>query len=197
MIKAVRTSETSVDNYFTRQYFPEDNSEQQMQTSWELETSHDVCMFPFVAISNVAYHRQGRPKVLVSCSGVRCLRPYLVALSAWSAVFSPTSNTCSLFEFRFSCFNSGFVWCVVCPVVSSIQQNRGGQPLLFKILTVYPNFWRGFGLWFNKHAEVWITCFASLYAYIINRRLDKKTLACSMSWLFITVLDLCIFLARS
>jgi hypothetical protein len=26
MMKAVRTSETSVDNYFTRQYIPEDNS---------------------------------------------------------------------------------------------------------------------------------------------------------------------------
>jgi hypothetical protein len=27
MIEAARTSETSVDNYFTRQYIPEDNSE--------------------------------------------------------------------------------------------------------------------------------------------------------------------------
>jgi hypothetical protein len=27
MLEAVRTSETSVDNYFTRQYIPEDNSE--------------------------------------------------------------------------------------------------------------------------------------------------------------------------
>jgi hypothetical protein len=27
MMKATRTSETSVDNYFTRQYIPEDNSE--------------------------------------------------------------------------------------------------------------------------------------------------------------------------
>jgi hypothetical protein len=27
-MEAVRTSETSVDNYFTRQYIPEDNSEQ-------------------------------------------------------------------------------------------------------------------------------------------------------------------------
>jgi hypothetical protein len=29
MMEAVRTSETSVDNHFTRQYNPEDNSEQQ------------------------------------------------------------------------------------------------------------------------------------------------------------------------
>jgi hypothetical protein len=27
MMEAVRTSETPVDNYFTRQYIPEDNSE--------------------------------------------------------------------------------------------------------------------------------------------------------------------------
>jgi hypothetical protein len=27
MMEAIRTSETSVDNYFTRQYIPEDNSE--------------------------------------------------------------------------------------------------------------------------------------------------------------------------
>jgi hypothetical protein len=30
MMEAVRTSETSVDNNFTRQYNPEDNSEQQI-----------------------------------------------------------------------------------------------------------------------------------------------------------------------
>jgi len=30
MMEAVRTSETSVDNYFTRQYNPEDSSEHQM-----------------------------------------------------------------------------------------------------------------------------------------------------------------------
>jgi hypothetical protein len=28
MMEAVRTSETSVDNHFTRQYIPEDNSDQ-------------------------------------------------------------------------------------------------------------------------------------------------------------------------
>jgi hypothetical protein len=30
MMEAVRTSETSVDNHFTRQYIPEDNSEHQI-----------------------------------------------------------------------------------------------------------------------------------------------------------------------
>jgi hypothetical protein len=37
MMEAVRTSETSVDNYFTRQYIPEDNSEQ--ECSFSLLTS--------------------------------------------------------------------------------------------------------------------------------------------------------------
>jgi hypothetical protein len=31
MMEAVRTSETSVDNHFTRQYIPEDNSEQKLK----------------------------------------------------------------------------------------------------------------------------------------------------------------------
>jgi hypothetical protein len=31
MMEAVRTSETSVDNHFTRQYIPEDNSEQHLR----------------------------------------------------------------------------------------------------------------------------------------------------------------------
>jgi hypothetical protein len=32
MMEAARTSETSVDNYFTRQYIPEDNSELKINT---------------------------------------------------------------------------------------------------------------------------------------------------------------------
>jgi hypothetical protein len=32
MMEAVRTSETSVDNHFTRQYIPEDNSEHYVTT---------------------------------------------------------------------------------------------------------------------------------------------------------------------
>jgi hypothetical protein len=32
MMEAVRTSETSVDNHFTRQYIPEDSSEHQYPT---------------------------------------------------------------------------------------------------------------------------------------------------------------------
>jgi hypothetical protein len=33
MMEAVRTSETSIDNHFTRQYNPEDNSEHPMRVS--------------------------------------------------------------------------------------------------------------------------------------------------------------------
>jgi hypothetical protein len=33
MMEAVRTSETSVDNHFTRQYIPEDNSEHHVDHS--------------------------------------------------------------------------------------------------------------------------------------------------------------------
>jgi hypothetical protein len=35
MMEAVRTSETSVDNYFTRQYNPEDSSEHQLLLTWQ------------------------------------------------------------------------------------------------------------------------------------------------------------------
>jgi hypothetical protein len=39
MMEAVRTSETSVDNHFTRQYIPEDNSEHHTRRRENL-TSH-------------------------------------------------------------------------------------------------------------------------------------------------------------
>jgi hypothetical protein len=38
MMKAVRTSETSVDNHFTRQYIPEDNSEHHTRRRENLTT---------------------------------------------------------------------------------------------------------------------------------------------------------------
>jgi hypothetical protein len=36
-MEAVRTSETSVDNHLTRQYIPEDNSEQEFQIQQALQ----------------------------------------------------------------------------------------------------------------------------------------------------------------
>jgi hypothetical protein len=41
MMEAVRTSETSVDNHFTRQYIPEDNSEHHTRCRENLK-SHEV-----------------------------------------------------------------------------------------------------------------------------------------------------------
>jgi hypothetical protein len=41
LMEAVRTSETSVDNYFTRQYIPEDNSEHHTRRRENLK-SHNI-----------------------------------------------------------------------------------------------------------------------------------------------------------
>jgi hypothetical protein len=43
MMEAVHTSETSVDNHFTRQYIPEDNSEHHTRLREDLK-SHEVHM---------------------------------------------------------------------------------------------------------------------------------------------------------
>jgi hypothetical protein len=40
MMEAVRTSETSVDNHFTRQYIPEDNSEHHTRRRENLKSHH-------------------------------------------------------------------------------------------------------------------------------------------------------------
>jgi hypothetical protein len=43
MMEAVRTSETSVDNHFTRQYNPEDSSEQMhflLSSAWYISSSY-------------------------------------------------------------------------------------------------------------------------------------------------------------
>jgi hypothetical protein len=42
MMEAVRTSETSADNYFTRQYIPEDNSELHTSRRENLKC-HNIC----------------------------------------------------------------------------------------------------------------------------------------------------------
>jgi hypothetical protein len=50
-MEAARTSETSVDNYFTRQYIPEDNSELNIkldlkETGWEAVRGSSVSGWP-------------------------------------------------------------------------------------------------------------------------------------------------------
>jgi hypothetical protein len=53
MMEAVRTSETSVDNHFTRQYNPEDNSEHHSRRRENLKSHIDVHFFfiPFHLIT--------------------------------------------------------------------------------------------------------------------------------------------------
>jgi hypothetical protein len=41
MMEAVRTSETSVDNHFTQQYIPEDNSEHDTRRRENLKSHRD------------------------------------------------------------------------------------------------------------------------------------------------------------
>jgi hypothetical protein len=45
MMEAVRISEMSVDNYFTRQYIPEDNSEHHTRRRENLKSHKDLCRF--------------------------------------------------------------------------------------------------------------------------------------------------------
>jgi hypothetical protein len=47
MMEAARTSETSVDNYFTRQYIPEDKSELRTRRRENLK-SHDCSTVPII-----------------------------------------------------------------------------------------------------------------------------------------------------
>jgi hypothetical protein len=45
MMEAVRTSETSVDNQFTRQYIPEDNSEHHRQIQFVIKEQSEISGF--------------------------------------------------------------------------------------------------------------------------------------------------------
>jgi hypothetical protein len=59
VMEAVRTSETSVDNHFTRQYIPEDNSEHRTRSRENLK-SHSVgflsCIFHVVILRHSIIH---------------------------------------------------------------------------------------------------------------------------------------------
>jgi hypothetical protein len=56
MMEAARTSETSVDNHFTRQYIPEDNSEHHTRRRENFK-SHMLIVVGAVHISiNLEYH---------------------------------------------------------------------------------------------------------------------------------------------
>jgi hypothetical protein len=57
MIKAARTSETSVDYYFTRQYIPEDNSERQKTQLVPKRSVNGTLQAPKQVLN---YHPKGR-----------------------------------------------------------------------------------------------------------------------------------------
>jgi len=67
VVQAVRSSETSVDNYFTRQYIPEDNSEHHTRRRENLK-SHRVTIFSWP-----------------------WLRRLVAVLSPWRPAFAPGS----------------------------------------------------------------------------------------------------------
>jgi hypothetical protein len=50
MMEAVRTSETSVDNHFTRQYNPEDSSEHHTRRREDLKSHIEVVCFKKVVL---------------------------------------------------------------------------------------------------------------------------------------------------
>jgi homoserine trans-succinylase len=54
MMEAVRTSETSVDNHFTRQYIPEDNSEHHTHRRENLK-SHNL--FAYLLVCNLYIYK--------------------------------------------------------------------------------------------------------------------------------------------
>jgi 3',5'-cyclic AMP phosphodiesterase CpdA len=54
MMEAVRTSETSVDNHFTRQYDPEENSEHHTHRRENLKSQSDI---PVTTITDYEHDR--------------------------------------------------------------------------------------------------------------------------------------------
>jgi hypothetical protein len=63
-MEAVRTSETSVDNYFTRQYIPEDNSEHHTRRRENLKSHIFICSLfnDAFSITQIIQHRMKRMK---------------------------------------------------------------------------------------------------------------------------------------
>jgi hypothetical protein len=55
MMEVVRTSETSVDNHFTRQYIPEDNSEQDTSIYILFFTKYGMDIVPLEATQSLIF----------------------------------------------------------------------------------------------------------------------------------------------
>jgi hypothetical protein len=56
MMEAVRTSETSVDNHFTRQYNPEDNSEHPSSVLTFIVRAFKYSVYPISPINHMLRH---------------------------------------------------------------------------------------------------------------------------------------------
>jgi hypothetical protein len=86
MMEAVRTSETSVDNHFTRQYNPEDNSEQilTMEAVRTSETSVDNHFTRQHIPEDNSEHQTRRRENLKS---------HIIACSLFNDAFSVTQTT--------------------------------------------------------------------------------------------------------
>jgi hypothetical protein len=87
MMKAARTSETSVDNHFTRQYIPEDNSELHTRRRENLK-SHFLTLV-FDSLSALPGRGIGKSQGLCvytninALSGIRYHNPSIQPLTAW------------------------------------------------------------------------------------------------------------------
>jgi hypothetical protein len=60
MMEAVRTSETSVDNYFKRQYIPEDNSELHTRRRENLKSHKYLNHLKFMLFQILEYKQKNR-----------------------------------------------------------------------------------------------------------------------------------------
>jgi hypothetical protein len=74
MMEAVRTSETSVDNHFTRQYIPEDNSEQSMGVFFIRAVSDTMFGIPFLPKPPRTTWRTAADHSLINDVVEHCLR---------------------------------------------------------------------------------------------------------------------------
>jgi hypothetical protein len=99
MMEAVRTSETSVDNYFTRQYIPEDNSELHTRRRENLK-SH---LFKFCLLLNMSCNVH----IINSCFDFpRTTSPTLLTLLLLLSSPPSSSSLSSLSSTRESCIKT-------------------------------------------------------------------------------------------
>jgi hypothetical protein len=93
-MEEARTSETSVDNYFTRQYIPEDNSEPLRYVQFPLVTTADVNQYCDVAslppqsFLSASHSCTLRSATSVSLHGIRCAANFYYKLYLNNSTFT-------------------------------------------------------------------------------------------------------------